>query len=917
VRRWSTTLRGRRDECAELDRFVERVRAGESGALVLHGEAGIGKTALLRHLAQHALGCRIANVTGIQGEMELPFAGLHQLCGPRLDRLERLPAPQRDALRTVFGITTGAAPDRFLIGLAVLGLLSDAADDQPLLCLVDDYQWLDRATAQILTFVARRLGSESLGLVLAVRDPGEELAGLPDLAVKGLPDAEAGALLDSALTASLDRRVRDQIIAETRGNPLALLELPLGHTAAELAGGFAIPGAADPTDSIEGSFRRRYDGLPPATRRLVLVAAADPTGDPSLVWRAAGRLDVGTDVPAVADGLVELGGRVRFRHPLARSAAYWSASPEERRQAHLALAEETDPDLDPDRRSWHLAQAAPGPDDEVAAELENSANRARARGGSAAAAAFLERAAALTLDPKLRAERALAAAVAEFQAGAFDAAMELLAMAERGPLGEHHRARVDLVRAQLAFVLSRGGEAPLLLLKAARRLEAVDPGLARDTYLDAFTAASFAGRAASPGGGVVDVARAAVAAPLPEQQPSATDHLLAGLAGNYLEGYAAGVPGLRSALAEFGTGRSPDHELRWLWLMTSAALHLWDDEHWFRLSGRYLELARTLGALSELPLAISTRAMMLLFAGELDVAAALVDEQQVVTEATGSQLASYSGMYLAAMRGRKDLTEALINTTNRDAPGSGEGISVAVAEWTRAVLHNGLGNYADAMAAAEKALDQQEYPQLRYPGVANWAAVELIEAATHCGAERVAVEATEWITEATAASGTGWALGVDSRSRALVAAAHGAEGLFRESLRFFGTTRVRSEQARTHLLYGEWLRRQRRRTDAREQLRIAHSMLESMGMRAFADRARHELLATGETARRRSLPITNDLTSQEELIARLARDGMTNPEIASRLFISARTVQYHLRKVFAKLDIASRSQLDRVLPKQE
>lgn len=885
----------------------------------MHGEAGIGKTALLDYVAQHAMGCRIANATGVQAEMELPFAGLHQLCAPRLDRVERLPAPQRDALGTVFGITTGAAPDRFLIGLAVLGLLSDAAEDQPLLCLVDDYQWLDRATAQILTFVARRLGTESLGLVLATRDPGEELVGLPTLAVKGLSDAEARALLDSALTASLDRRVRDQIIAETRGNPLALLELPRGHTASELAGGFAVPAAADPTSSIEGSFRRRHDALPAATRRLVLVAAADPTGDPSLVWRAAGRLDIGTDAaaPAVADGLVELGGRIRFRHPLARSATYWSASVEERRQAHFALAEETDPDLDPDRRSWHLAQAAPGPDDEVADELEHSANRARARGGSAAAAAFLERAATLTLDPKRRAERALAAAFAEFQAGAYDAALDLLAMANSGPLDAHHRARVDLVRAQLAFVLSRGGDAPLLLLKAAKRLEAVDPGLARDTYLDAFTAASFAGRAASRGGSVVDVARAAIAAPLPKQEAQATDHLLAGLAGNYLNGYAAGVPGLRSALAEFGTGQSPDHELRWLWVMTSAALHLWDDEHWSRLSGRYLELARSSGALSELPLALSTCAMMLLFAGELDAAAALVDEQQVVTEATGSQLASYSGMCLEAMRGRQGQSEALIEATHRDAPGTGEGISVAVAEWTRAVLHNGLGNYPEAMAAAEKALHQQEYPQLRYPGVANWAAVELIEAAIHCGEERVAVEATEWITEATAASGTDWARGVDARSRALVARGQSAEGLFRESLRFLEATRVRSEQARSYLLYGEWLRRQRRRTEARDQLRIAHTMLESMGMAAFADRARHELLATGETARSRSLPTSNDLTSQEALIARLARDGMTNPEIASRLFISARTVQYHLRKVFAKLDITSRSQLDRVLPQHD
>jgi DNA-binding CsgD family transcriptional regulator len=595
---------------------------------------------------------------------------------------------------------------------------------------------------------------------------------------------------------------------------------------------------------------------------------------------------------------------VRFRHPLARSVTYWSAPLPERQEAHRALAEATDSALDPDRRSWHLAEAAPGPDETVADELERSAGRAQARGGLAAAAAFLGRAAALTLDPPRRAGRALAAAVTHLQAGAFDAAVELLEVAEAGPLTELDRARVDLVRAQLAFVLSRGGEAPLLLVKAAERLEAIDPALARETYLDAFAASTFAGRAASRGGGVLDVARAAASAPAPVQ-PQATDLLLAGLAANFNDGYAAGVPDLRHALAAFGDGMPPDRELRWLWLMSLAALHTWDDEQWVSLSSRYVELARSSGALSEMPLALSTRAMMLLLAD----AAPRVEEQQAVTEATGGQLAPYSAMFLAAMRGQVSQAHDLIAATTRQGPARGEGISVAVAEWTRAVLNNGLGDYSEAMAAAQRALHHQEYPQLRYPGVANWAAAELVEAAAHSGATDVAAEATRWITAMTTASGTNWARGVEARSRALLAAGPAAEDHFRESISYLQQTHVGAELARAQLLYGEWLRRERRRSDAREQLRSAHQAFEAMGMEAFAERARHELAATGETARKRTVSSAPELTAQEALIARMASDGLSNPEIASRLFISSRTVQYHLRKVFAKLGINSRSQL--------
>jgi DNA-binding CsgD family transcriptional regulator len=904
-------LIGRSAERDVLDRLVSAVRAGESRALVVHGEPGVGKTALLEYLAGHASGCRVVRAAGVQSEMELAFAGLHQLCGPMLERLDRLPVPQRDALATAFGLSAGPAPDRFLIGLAVLSLLSEVAEDGPLVCLIDDEQWLDHASAQVLAFVARRLGAESLGLLFGARLPSSDLTGLPELMIGGLREEDARALLDSVLTGPLDPRVRDQIIAETRGNPLALLELPRGLTAGELAGGFGLPAAVPLSGSIEDTFRRRRDALPAETRRLLLVAAADPAGDPALVWRAAGRLRVGAGAaaPAVEAGLADFGTRVRFRHPLVRSVAYRSASPQERQAAHRALAEVIDEAIDPERRAWHRAQAAPGPDEDVARELERSAGRARARGGLAAAAAFLERAALLTVGPAQRAGRALAAAQAKFQAGAFDAALNLLGMAEAGPLSELQQARVDVLRAQLAFVSNRGRDAPLLLLKAAERLEPIDASLARATYLDALTAAMFAGRLASAGGDTVEVALAAEAAPRPLRAPRAPDLLLDGLVTNFNEGYAAAIPILRRALTAFGIEMSADEELRWLWLACVVAIHLWDDEHWDRLSSRYVDLARTAGALSELPLALSMRAYMLLFAGDLAGAASLVDEIATVTEATGSNPSPYAALALAALRGRQAEASALIETTSRDVTRRGEGIGIAVAERANAVLNNGLGRYREAMAAVQTIVAYR-----RDPGSMNWAAVEFIEAAAHVGMRETAADTHRWLAEMTGASGTGWGLGVEARSRALLTDGEAAERLYRESIMYLGRTSIRTELARVHLLYGEWLRREGRRTDAREQLRKAQQMLEQMGIDAFAERARRELRASGETARKRTAGTSEELTAQEAQIARLARDGLSNPEIATRLFISARTVQYHLSKVFAKLGISSRSQLSHVLP---
>jgi len=913
VRRRTAELTGRRAECDVLDQLAKAVRAGESRVLVVHGEAGVGKTALLEHLAGHAVGCRVARASGVQSEMELAFAGLHQLCAPVLDHLKALPAPQRDALRTAFGMSAASPPDPFLIGLAVLSLLSHVAEEQPLVCLVDDHQWLDRASARVLAFAARRLGAESVGLVFATRDPGEDLAGLPELLIPGLREADARVLLDAALTGPIDARVRDQIIAEARGNPLALLELPRGLTPGELAGGFGLPGALPLASSIEQNFQWRVSALPQQTQRLLLLAAADPSGDPALVWRAAARLGISTGaaIPATEAGLAEFGTRLRFRHPLARSVAYQSASAQGRQEVHRALAEATDPQLDPDRRAWHRAQAVPGPDEGVAAELERSAGRAYARGGITAAAAFLERSAALTIDPAQRAARALAAARAKIQAGAFGSALDLLAVAEADPLTDFQHAHADLMRAQLAFLTSRGPQAPPLLLKAARRLGPIDPGLSRATYLDALNAGMFTGRLASPECGVLEVARAATEAPPPPQAPRAPDLLLDGLTALYNDRYAAGVPTLRTALVVFGDDMSEEEELRWLWLAFVAAMRVWDDERWDVLSARHIHLARDTGALSELPMALTCRAFVHLFAGQLTVAASLTDEMQTVKEATRSGLAPYSALGLAAFRGEETKAQALIEHTIEEVTLRGEGAGITFAEWANAVLNNGLGRYDMAAAAAQHACDYDDDL-----GSLLWTLPELIEAAVRTGRTETAAWAYDRLDEVTGASNSDWGLGVRARSRALVSEGETAERLFRESITRLDRTSLRVDLARAHLLYGEWLRRERRRSDAREQLRTAHEMLEAMGVGGFAERARRELRSTGEYARKRSPAARHEeLTAQELLISTLARDGLSNPEIGTRLFISAHTVQYHLRKVFAKLGINSRSQLDHVLPR--
>ena len=904
-------LLGRERERAALDGLLGDLRVGRGGALVVRGEAGVGKSALLEYVAGAAADMRVARAAGVESEMELAFASLHLLCAPLLDRLEDLPGPQRDALGVAFGLRAGGAPDRFLVALAVLTLLSEVAEERPLLCVVDDAQWLDQGSAQVLAFAARRLLAEPVGLIFAAREPGEQFRGLPDLEVRGLPHQHARALLDSAVRVRLDEQVWDRIVDETNGNPLALLELPRGLSPTQLAGGFGLAGAQAVPARIEQGFRERLQALPADTRSLMLVAAAEPVGDPVLVLRAAGRLGIAASAAeaASADGLLDIGARVRFRHPLVRSAVYSSASLEERRAAHLALAEVTDRDRDPDRRAWHLAAAAPGPAEEVAAELERSASRAQARGGMAAAAAFLRRAVELTGDPARRSERALVAAQASVLAGAFNAAADLLAAAAAGPLDELQQARAGLLRGQIAFASSTGSDAPALLVKAAQQFERLDAALARQTYLDAWAAAMFAGQFAGAGS-LQEVARAARSAPPPAGLPRPSDLLLDGLAILVTEGRARAAPVLRQAARVFAGGEITVEEgLRWGWLATTAAAIMWEEEYWHATVARQLQSVREAGVLVHLPLWVQTTAIMTAWRGDFGAAASLIAEAEAIAAATGSGFARYAAVFLAGLRGAEAEAAPLIQAVITDSRTVGQGMGVQWSQWISAILYNGLGRYEDALAEARQAVEQA--PELF---ISLWALADLIEAASRTGQTGLAADALGRLAEATSTAQSEWGQGIYARCRALLSDGQDAEDRYREAVDRLSRTRLRPELARAYLLYGEWLRREGRRTDARTQLHTAHEMFDAIGMQAFAERARRELLATGEHVRLRTLDRQGELTPQEAQIARLARAGLSNSEIGAQLFLSARTVEWHLSKVFTKLEISSRRQLQQALP---
>ena len=907
-------LRGRRNECEALDAILANVRSGQSQMLVVRGDPGVGKTALLDYLVERAHGCRVARVSGVESEMRLAFAGLHQLCAPFLHRLGALPGPQRDALGTAFGILDAAAPDRFLVGLAVLSLLSWVAEERPLICTVDDAHLLDRESTQALAFAIRRLAAEPVAIVFSVGTDGDsrDLADLPELVVGGLTESDARALLRSVVTGPLDERVLERIVAETRGNPLALLELSRGRTPEELAGGFGLIDHPGLPGRLEESFRQRLSLLPSASRLLLLTAAAEPVLDPLAIWRAAELLEIDADAgdAAAAAGIAEFGGQVQFCHPLARSAVYRAASPRERQIVHRALAEVADAELDPERRAWHRALATPGLDEDVAAELDRSAGRARARGGIAAAAAFQRMAAERTPDAVRRGERALAAAQAKARIGATDVALRMLTIADAAPLDELQRARAKLLRAQIAADSGQGRDAPRLMLDAAKRLEAMDLALARATYGDAFSAALAAGRLARRAGGIVDVGRAARFAWATAPSAGAADLLVEGLAIMTTEGHAAGAPLLKTAVSAFcECEMSTDETSLVLPLVCSVAPELWDDESWLRLSTRLVGIAREAGALDVLPVALMSAAALRVLAGDSLSACSMASEAEAIARVVGKPIGRYASLSIAAWCGREREVTHLIATSMDEMIDRGEGSWLSASEWASAVLYNGLGRYNEALVVAERACEQH-----REFGWATWSMAELVEAAVRAGKPERATPTLRRLSERARASGSDWALGIEARSRALLSDGDAADRLYGEAIERLRRTRIRAELARTHLLYGEWLRRERRRVEARGHLRTAHEMLTAMGIDGFAERARRELLATGETVRKRSVETRDELTAQEEQIARLASEGRSNPEIGGQLFLSPRTVEWHLRKVFAKLGISSRKELPGTLP---
>jgi DNA-binding CsgD family transcriptional regulator len=902
-------LFGRDREREAFDRLLDGVRAGRGGVLVVRGEPGVGKTALLEYAAQAGHTFRIARTSGVEAEMELAFAVAQQLCLPFFELIERLPQPQREALGVAFGLIGEPAhppPNQFLVGLAVLGLLAEAAEEQPLVCLVDDAQWLDSASAQTLAFVARRLLAERVGLVFATRALGDALAGLPELQVGPLGRGDARALLQSVLPAPLDEHVLERIVAETRGNPLALLELPRGLNPAQLAGGFGLPAAAPVSAGIEEGYVRRLARLPQDARLLLLVAAADPTGDPALVWRAAERLGILESAAQTVESeeLLVLTPQVVFRHPLVRSAVYGATGLDDRRAVHRALAEATDPEVDPDRRAWHRAQAASVPDEEVATELEDSAGRARARGGLAAVAAFLERAAALTPDPTHRALRVLAAAAAKRESGDLETALGLLAGVQAGLLDELGQARGDLLRAQIALEQQRGGDAGRLFLSTASRLETLDPALARETYLEALGGA--VANDVEVVGGAPAVAAAARAAPAGTVSPRTADVVLDAFAIRLTDGYAAAAPTLARALELLLATDVADEDVgRWLSVSSGrnaymVAVEMWNDEALHLLAARRVKLARDAGALGHLQFALSFLARSHMLAGELTATALVLDEARSIAEATRNHALVTAPMILAAWRGREAQASELIEAGSEEAARR----RWASNNYARAVLYNGLGRYDAARDAAWEAFQPDPI------GYGSYLVPELAEAASRTADQALLQYALDWLSERTRVISSGWASGMEARVRALLSDGEVAERQYRQSIEHLSGTRLRLELARTHLLYGEWLRRERRRLHAQEHLRTALDAFTNMGAEGLARRAERELLATGERARKRTVETLDELTPQEAQVARLAARGDANREIAAQLFISTSTVEYHLHKAFRKLGVKSRTQLE-------
>ena len=910
-------LVGRPAERKVLGGLLARAADGYSGALVLRGETGVGKTVLLDETAAAAAadGMQTARLTGVEAETQLGYAGLHRFLLPFAGQLERLPGPQRDALRSTFGLVAGPPADRFLVALGVLTLLAEAASAAPLVCVVDDVQWLDPESAVVLGFVARRLYAERVVLLFAAREPAGQvsaLVGLPELVLGGLDEAAALELLASLAPGRVSPVVGARIVAETGGNPLALAEVARELSAAQLAGAEVLPEPLPVGGSLEDAFGRRVRRLPPETRLLLAVAAAEPTGSQALLWRAAGQLGIDPEAAAAADlgGLAEIGSQVEFRHPLVRSVAYYATPLRQRRLIHRALAAAGD-GSEPDRVAWHLGMAAAGPDDSVAARLEQAAGRARDRGGYAATVTFLSRAAELSAGKEQRAGRLLTAAEAALIAGQPVRAGALLEEATPLLADQLARAQVRRLQGTIRFALGHAGEAPAILLEAAQALALADVRGARQALLEAFDAALFVGWSASRAV-LAEIARAARDIPAAGgSEASAVGLLLDGFAVRAAAGYPAAAPLLRRAIAILrADDLSPAEGLRGLRLGCVAAADLFDDQAQHALATRWVRLARDQGALTALPVALNNQGACEVSAGHFDAARACFAERLEISAATGNPgVVGTTGMaeaYELAWRGRETDTRRVAAVVAGEATGAGRSAQSVWVQYCLAVLELGLGNYQAAVQCVLGVLsDDAPFSALALP--------DLVEAAARCGETGLADAALGRLAERAAAAGTPLALGLLARSRALLAGDADAELLYQQAIGHLKQCLAAPELARAHLVYGEWLRRQRRRRDARRQLRTAHEMFTAMGAGAFAERARIELLATGERARQRTAETQDELTPQEAQIARLVSEGDSNRDIAAQLFLSPSTVDYHLRKVFRKIGVTSRTQLARTM----
>ncbi|MGI8334802.1 helix-turn-helix transcriptional regulator [Actinomadura scrupuli] len=911
----SVPLLGRHEECLALDELVEMAREGLSGTLVLIGEAGIGKTRLLEYAAGTATDLHIANVAGVESEIQLGFAALHRLLLPFLDRADQLPGPQRDALGAAFGLVAGPPADRFLVGLAALTLLADVAGEQPLMCLVDDAQWLDRESLEVLAFVGRRLHADGIGLLLAVRDgPAglSALGGLPTVQVAGLPETDARRLLAAAVAGRLDPQVVERIVTETRGNPLALVELAVELSGEQLAGGSLLPVPLPVGRRMEAHFLRQVGAMPAETRSLLLVASVAPTEDPAVLWRAAALLGLSPEAadPAVSGGILSPQPDLAFRHPLIRSAVYGGARPADRRRVHEAFAAVIDRDRDPDRRAWHLATAAVGLDEGVALELQRASERARSRGGHSAQAAFLLRAAELTPDPQDRAGRLFASAQAHLVAGDPLMAQSLLERAAPELGAPAMRVGALRLRAAIEMFFARVAAVPSILLEAVAAIDPREERLVQGMLFQALEAAIMA-RRYTTGTTLVDVARTALNAPRDHSvRATVPDLLLDAFANRVACGFPEAVPLLRAAVTAMrAEGELVEAGMPLAVLLCLATEDLWDDTGRREVLGRLDTFDRDQGALQALRITLQGLASCELWAGRFGKAEALHAEAAEIATATGIP-AEGSGplVELLAWRGHEAQTRAaadIVIGTWAEQRGIGAAANHALLALT--VLELSLGRYREALAWALRVYEDDA------PGPGNHVLPDVVEAAVRAGDRAAASTALARLSERAPISGTPWALGVLARSRALMADDDRAEDLYLESIELLGRTLVVTELARAHLLYGEWLRRRRRRSDARRRLRTAHEMFATMGATAFAERARTELLATGERPRKRTAQTSHHLTPQEAQVAGLAAAGATNAEIATRLFITTSTVEYHLNKIFRKFDLTSRRQLARAL----